>query len=400
MARPSDRWNGFAHVKRVCQQYQQMENIISSTNFKYLTERALEARNRHQDSLAQNITCRIDSECFASGFNNVIFEVAFSDGVFWIARVQHQSNMEEEMDSILSEVATMEVVKENTNIPVPRVFDYDISAKNPFGYSYITMEYLEGHTLDGMLAKAVPAQYLQKVAEQFANVLFELQNLSFDRIGHFSCDNNSRNRPELIPDDSSQSSTSLEYFYTQRQEENREALSMHPNDPEWLTACWVLKTAIPHIIIENRVHGPFHLCHMDLHYGNLLFDDEFNLTGVLDWTSAQTVPLERLAVTPELITFPGLSEEENRPIVKFKELVVQALQEREHARALAHHTRGETATTLSQFLSSKRAEITHRCTYSFPHRALWDGELVAKLIYGDVVSWGQLKKIYGSMPYF
>lgn len=72
----------------------------------------------------------------------------------------------------------------------------------------------------------------------------------------------------------------------------------HPNDPEWNTACWVLKDAVSHIIVEDRVHGPFPLCHMDFHHGNLLFDEEYNLTGVLDWGMAQTVPLERLAVSP------------------------------------------------------------------------------------------------------
>ncbi|KMU88569.1 hypothetical protein CIHG_06369 [Coccidioides immitis H538.4] len=43
--------------------------------------------------------------------------------------------------------------------------------------------------------------------------------------------------------------------------------------------------AIPHVINENRIRGPFYLCHLDPHFGNMLFDDDFNLTGV--WTRAQ-----------------------------------------------------------------------------------------------------------------
>ncbi|KAI1108436.1 hypothetical protein F5Y14DRAFT_436231 [Nemania sp. NC0429] len=62
---------------------------------------------------------------------------------------------------------------------------------------------------------------------------------------------------------------------------------MHPDDLDWLTACWVLKTTLTHIVVEDRVRGPFPLCHLDLHYGNMLFDDEYNLTGIIDWSNAQ-----------------------------------------------------------------------------------------------------------------
>lgn len=40
-----------------------------------------------------------------------------------------------------------------------------------------------GNTCEKTLAEAVPPKYLSKVAEQLANVFFELQDLTFDRIG-------------------------------------------------------------------------------------------------------------------------------------------------------------------------------------------------------------------------
>lgn len=64
--------------------------------------------------------------------------------------------------------------------------------------------------------------------------------------------------------------TSLKYFYNQQQGDNREIVALHPNNADWLTACWVLKTALTHIIVEDRVRGPFPLCHLDLQFGNLL----------------------------------------------------------------------------------------------------------------------------------
>jgi aminoglycoside phosphotransferase (APT) family kinase protein len=69
------------------------------------------------------------------------------------------------------------------------------------------------------------------------------------------------------------------------------------------------------------------LCHFDLHYGNLLFDDQYNLTGVIDWSQAATAPLERLAVSPEFITFPAIPDNENQVIVNFREATRDCLQE-------------------------------------------------------------------------
>ena len=190
---------------------------------------------------------------------------------------------------------------------------------------------------------------------------------------------------------------------------NREILAMHPDDSDWLTACWVLKTALTHIIIEDRVRGPFPLCHLDLHFGNMLFDNEYNLTGIIDWSSAQAAPLEQLSVCPEFVTFPGLSDEENRPIVELKNLVVESIREVERAQEkrppldvpevvdIGPH---QNLTPLSTYMASKSAEVTYRQYMASPRGSLWAGRMVAKLIYGKNFTWEQLKGVYGTMPLF
>ena len=186
--------------------------------------------------------------------------------------------------------------------------------------------------------------------------------------------------------------TSLEWFYKQRPDEDKEALKPHPEDREWNAACEILKTATNHIVVEERIHGPFPLCHMDLHLGNLLFDQEYNLTGVIDWTQAQTVPLERLTVSPEFMTFPSGSPEKNEKIARFRQLTRDFLREMENR--LATET---VQVKLSTILGTKRAEIIHKSTYSFPHRALWDGRAVSKLLFGDNVSWEQIVELFGNI---
>ncbi|KAF5136338.1 hypothetical protein E5D57_000098 [Metarhizium anisopliae] len=344
--------------------------------------------------------------------NNLVLNVGFSDDVDWIARVHHVpvdlSHARDHAMDMLSEIATLKTVKSRTTIPVPEVFFFDTSLSNEFGFPYILMERLKGRVLDSTIASKVPAECLPQVSRQPADVLFQLENLSFDCLGRIWCGENCDEPPTIIPwerEDTASAiphiETSLEWFYLSRQDANRSALEAHASDPEWTTACWVLKTAISHIIIEDRLRGPFPLCHFDLHYGKLLFDDEYNLTGVLDWSLTATAPLKRLAVSPEFITFPALPDQENQPIVAFRDATRNCLQE------LVNKNKTEQSsaaigrkTTLSMILGSKQAEITHRCTYSRPHRAVCDGRLVSRLIYGDKVSWEQLVAVYGGIKLY
>lgn len=289
----------------------------------------------------------------------------------------------------------MKIIRKSTTIPIPQVLDFDTSADQPFGYPYVFMEYLGGRTLPDGLAHSIPRQHHTKVAKQLANVFADLQNLTFSRIGRLWCGEDADQPVEIIPmawhSSPGPLETSLEYFYNQRQGENRGNMALHPNDPDWLTACWVLKSALSHIIIEDRVRGPFPLCHLDLHFGNMLFDDEYNLAGIIDWSSAQAAPLEQLSVFPEFATFPGLSDEENRPIVELKNRVVEFLREMERdreKRPLMDNPEVDVApspnlTRLSTYMTSKYAVVTYRQYMASPRGSLWAGKMVAKLIYGQ-----------------
>jgi hypothetical protein len=202
--------------------------------------------------------------------------------------------------------------------------------------------------------------------------------------------------------------TSFEYFYNQKQDENREKIAVHPNDPDWNTACWILKNSLTHILIEDRLHGPFPLCHLDLHSGNMLFDDEYNLKAIIDWSSAQAAPLEQLSVSPDFAIAPVLSDEENQPTIELKALVVGFLKEMKSTRMpgpplddpskLMPSTPSMTA--LSTYLASKSAEIALRHYMASPRGALFGGKMIANLIYGDNVTWEQLKEVYGAIQVF
>ncbi|KAF2801186.1 hypothetical protein K505DRAFT_403580 [Melanomma pulvis-pyrius CBS 109.77] len=408
MASLSEDWSGFAGLSPESDKYKLIKLILSSANFKHLKKCAIDSRRRHQMDLPPDIDCSINLTQFATGFNKLVFELAFSDNIYWIARIPYRTIDDNTKTSLLSEIATMNIVRQRTSIPIPRIFEFEMSVDEPFGYPYILMEYLGGRKLDDGLATSIPRQHQTKAAKQLANV----------RIGRLWCGETADQPVEIIPMAWHHSpgplETSLEYFHNQRQGENREIVALYPKDADWLTACWVLKTALAHTVIEDRVRGPFPLCHLDLHFGNLLFDNEYNLTGVIDWSHAQAAPIEQLSVCPELVIFPGLSEEKNRPIVEFKKLVIQFVKEMENEKAKkegkgegktpplnqqqGNMKQSQHLTPLSTYMASESAELMHRQYMASPKGSLWAAKRVAKLIYGEHITWEQLRNVYGCMP--
>lgn len=231
-----DHWQGFNTLNSNSDKYRRIQLLLSSANFEYQKRRGIESRRRHQPDLPSHVECSINLTQFTCGFNNLVLELAFSDRVFWIARTPHQAFDEGDRTSMLSEIATMKIIKQRTTIQIPQVFDFETSLVQPFGYPYVFMEYLGGRTLADGLARTIPQQYHSKVAMQLANVFTELQNLTFNRIGHLWCGENADQPAEIIAmawhSSPGPLDTSLEYFYNQRQGENREIMTSHPDDPD------------------------------------------------------------------------------------------------------------------------------------------------------------------------
>ncbi len=417
MERPSKYWTGVLTADSKSDKSKRIQQIFATANFKYLSDQALQLRKEQKPHPPSHVKCTVNTAEFTSGFNNLILEIAFTDEVYWIARIPHKAFTETDRTSVLSEIATMKIIHYNTTVPIPRVFGFELSSDQPFRYPYVFLEHMPGRSLPRMIADSVPREHHAKVAKQLGKVFVELQRLNFSRIGRVWCGDNAGTQPPKIISMAWHASpgplqTSLEYFYSQRQSENQEAMALHPSDPDWLTACWVLKTALTDMIVEDRVYGPFPLCHLDLHYGNMLFDDNFNLTAVLDWENAQAAPLEQLSVCPELVGFPGRSDEDNEPILEFKKLVIDAIKEMEQhlergqllldCPALEMDTSdGESErTSLSAFMASPSATIVYRQYMASPRKTLWTAKNVAKLMYREAVTWDQLKTVYGTKLLF
>lgn len=109
----------------------------------------------------------------------MVFEVAFSDNVYWVAKVQYAAADDSDAVYMLSEIATMKLVQERTTIPVPRVFGHQTRSSGDFNFPFILMEFLPGRDVGGPLARDVPAECLSKVAKQLADVVLQLERESY-----------------------------------------------------------------------------------------------------------------------------------------------------------------------------------------------------------------------------
>lgn len=101
--------------------------------------------------------CRIasglsgDLKCIAldqvtSGLNNIVRVLEFSDQTRWVARVHIRRSNPPTVNStkLNTEIATMQFIKENSDLPVPQVFAYEVDENNSVNAAFMLMELLPG----------------------------------------------------------------------------------------------------------------------------------------------------------------------------------------------------------------------------------------------------------------
>ncbi|KAJ5458588.1 hypothetical protein N7475_009976 [Penicillium sp. IBT 31633x] len=197
-----------------------------------------------------------------------------------------------------------------------------------------------------------------------------------------------------MPKDIGPLSTSLEFFYHLRKGQTTTILKDHRGEPEWEAAAWLLEKSVTMMTMEENIYGPFPLCHLDFHYNNILVDQDYNITGLLDWCNAQTVPIERFAIIPEFIVPPAAPSENKEAIRKFRETFIEALQKVQVEKDGPSPVNG---TPLSSLFVSPRSDLVVRFTYSYPWRATFDAQLALPFLFGESARWVDLEKYHAEL---
>ncbi|KAK3298367.1 kinase-like domain-containing protein [Chaetomium fimeti] len=293
-------------------------------------------------------------ECFAldkvtGGLNNLVRLLEFSDGSRWAARIRIKSvaPLQAGNNELGAEVATMQFVKEHSNVPIPRVFAYATNEDNPAGVAYMLIEVLPGvvamdalggyHVHRGVISTgAVPSSFLPGGGDMSSSLrLPKIGTIVRNRDGEYECGS--------LPGIGGPFNTAAEFFeawadnvkFKWDKETIRSMMQRGPIPAERMIAIIdqfpsQVKEMASRISATNN--GPFPLCHDDFLHSNIMVDeDNFNVTGIIDWEGACTVPWELIAFPEFLQTVPAsfdLPQKYDRQGQPFDEEVRQTWRER------------------------------------------------------------------------
>jgi hypothetical protein len=100
---------------------------------------------RVASGLAGHLEC-VALDRVASGLNNIVRLLEFSNKNCWVARIHIRRNSSALVSrtKLETEISTMRFIKEHSDLPVPRVFAYEVDDKNLVGAAFILMELLPG----------------------------------------------------------------------------------------------------------------------------------------------------------------------------------------------------------------------------------------------------------------
>ena len=290
--------------------------------------------------LSGGLNCRLDKSdplgLAKMGGMHLHLAIHLEDGTIWLARIprQNYTSFSDDLtnDILLSEYATLKWLQD-VDIPTPKAHGYGLqnSPDNQVGVAYMLIDQLPGRPFDSVMATQ---EQKGKVLEQWAKQLAVLSQKSFPTIGCLTLDGEGTIQVGPIVGDRTGTLPSIGPFKSavryygawadayldliaDRQlfsEYSVDAYLMFKELQECTTqAAWLDKWG-------DVDAGPFFLKHMDEKGDHILVDKNFEITGIIDWTFARTVPAYE-AFGPSLVSAnnnhlfsgkPGLSDDDVR----------------------------------------------------------------------------------------
>lgn len=146
----------------------------------------------HPDKLP----CQLDGT-FHHGAFNAGMKMVFSDSTAWMVRFPRVGMVCDDYtdEKVAMEVMALNLIRNRTTIPVPRVQAWGPAASNPLGLGpFIIMDFIDGVSLSDLLQdpnaerpsrvmKDISDSDIEVIYRQLANFLLQLFKLDFDQIG-------------------------------------------------------------------------------------------------------------------------------------------------------------------------------------------------------------------------
>ncbi|KAK4206158.1 hypothetical protein QBC37DRAFT_393618 [Rhypophila decipiens] len=259
-----------------------------------------------------------DTEQVRMGGMHVHFPVHFIDGTVWLARVPRHTNFQSFSDQLtdeilLSECATLKWL-EGVKLPAPKLGGYGLKGDpgNKVGVAFMLIECLPCNPFDR--ASATEDQK-RKVFSQLGDLLTTLSQHPFDRIGSLTIDGDGSLRLGTVIGDRTGTLSRLgpfkdaaQYYVAWAEEYLRLVADGQLFGAFPVTAYLMFRylrelgsQSLGPVETTQLDEGPFYLKHADDKGDHIMVDDEFNVTGVIDWSFAKAVPAYE-AFGPSLVT--------------------------------------------------------------------------------------------------
>lgn len=252
-----------------------------------------------------------------SGANNIVRLLQFSDGSRWVARVPIKGNTELE-----PEVATMQYIKEYSGLAVPKVFTYALHEENLTGSTYILIEVLHGIVTMDVLSGhkvyrgVIPVKYRQHfyrlVVVYYISLRpssirlgayiyqFQMTSLRLPKISTIVRNREGGYESGPLLGIGGPFDTTAAFFEAwadsiefKRDDKTIEAMIQRSDVPTERMISIINKFPSQIKAMANRLstsnNRPFPLCHDDFLHSNIMVDENFNVTGIIDWEGACTV---------------------------------------------------------------------------------------------------------------
>ncbi|KAI9883524.1 MAG: hypothetical protein M1823_004713 [Watsoniomyces obsoletus] len=268
-------------------------------------------------SLRAGVPCTIDGTQSTlsrmAGGRHFHAEIRFEDDVAWLLRlpIDHKPESRGTRNYFLEcEAATMRFLARKTSLPTPNVHDWSLEgdSTNELGPGYLLMDKLPGKPLNWpKVTKEDPATR-QRLLNQLADIFLELERhplpsigsltssspVTVGRIGHPSAP--SERRP-LGPFETGAESYETRVRSVLDQIVTGELIQLEPVNA-YLQFRWMLQQLHRGILLPKNDGPPFYLKHPDDKGDHILLDEQFNITGIIDWEWCFSTPRDYAFSSP------------------------------------------------------------------------------------------------------
>ncbi|TQV97750.1 phosphotransferase [Cordyceps javanica] len=289
-----------------------MENMCDAIVASIDRDKVCDFVSRHSNGMA----------CAVLEMNRGSYNISIHLGFFGVIpdrllRIPLRPTVRDSWTKIQSEVATLESVRENTAIPVPRVWAYGKDAqilKDPCqAQHYLLCDYMPGQCLTQRTLKQATSEQRIELFSQLIGIYAQLYSLEFPFAtsllprGQLSSPCFSRlltmarnelhlsagkslSKPQILQstNDFIQHQLGVLSGFCRRPlinstlADERERVFAHHHIQLELDT---IKHCVP-----SSDGDPFVLTHPDMHYGNIVVNKGLNIVGIIDWEFSGTVP--------------------------------------------------------------------------------------------------------------